>query len=61
MRSALPFLRIEDLLSLHADQVELFGGEQGVRDLGLLDLTISVATGQSDKQQIAECFRKMAR
>jgi death on curing protein len=123
------FLSIEDVLSLHADQVNLFGGNHGVRDLGLLesavaqpkamfggkflhkdlfemaaaylfhlvqnhpfldgnkrsgamaalvfldfngvevdvpkgslyDLTISVATGQSDKRQIAEFFRTIAR
>ena len=31
------FLGVEDILTLHADQVELYGGEQGVRDLGLLE------------------------
>jgi death-on-curing protein len=119
------FLSLEDILDLHADQVDLYGGEHGVRDLGLLesaiaqpqatfgqkflhidvfemaaaylfhivqnhpfldgnkrtgtvaalvfldlngveieapkgslyDLTISVATGQADKMQIAEYFR----
>ena len=123
------FLSVDDVLSLHADQVTLYGGDPGVRDLGLLesavaqprasfggellhkdlfemaaaylfhivqnhpfldgnkrtgvvaalvfldlngieinaptgsiyDLTISVATGQAGKGQIAEVFREMAR
>lgn len=31
------FLDVPDLLRIHADQVELYGGEHGVRDLGLLE------------------------
>jgi len=122
------FLGIEDILMLHADQVNLYGGEHGVRDMGLLesaaaqprasfggeflhidifemaaaylfhivqnhpfidgnkrtgvtaalafldlngieidapkgslyDLTMSVATGQARKPEIAEFFRKLA-
>ncbi|MBN2295706.1 MAG: type II toxin-antitoxin system death-on-curing family toxin [Pirellulales bacterium] len=122
------FLEIQDVLLLHSDQVNLYGGEHGVRDLDLLesaiaqpqatfegeylhkdlfdmaaaymfhivqnhplvdgnkrtglvaaltfldfngiqidapqgslyDLTISVATGQSGKAEIAEFFRKLA-
>jgi hypothetical protein len=30
------FLSVEDILSLHADQVELYGGSHDVRDMGLL-------------------------
>jgi len=123
------FLTVEDVLILHADLIDLFGGEHGVRDLGLLesalaqpratfggeflhsdvfdmaaaymfhiiqnhplvdgnkrtgssaalvfldrngleveapegslyDLSISVATGQAGKKEIAEFFRKRAR
>ena len=29
------FLSTEDVLALHADQIDLYGGEDGVRDLGL--------------------------
>jgi death on curing protein len=122
------FLSVEDVLYLHSDQVDLYGGHHGIRDQGLLesavaqpqamfggkylhkdlfemaaaylfhlvqnhpffdgnkrtgavaamvflefngidinapegsiyDLTISVATGQTNKQQIAEFFRKAA-
>jgi death-on-curing protein len=35
------FLSTEDVLTLHADQVELYGGEHGVRDLGLLDSAVA--------------------
>ncbi len=35
------FLSVEDVLTLHADQVDLYGGEHGVRDLGLLESGIA--------------------
>ena len=35
------FLSIEDVLSLHADQVGLYGGEHGVRDMGLLESAVA--------------------
>ena len=35
------FLEVEDVLSLHADQVTLDGGEHGVRDVGLLESAIA--------------------
>jgi death-on-curing protein len=31
------FLEIEDILTIHANQVNLYGGEHGVRDMGLLE------------------------
>ncbi|GAA4002466.1 hypothetical protein GCM10022631_11480 [Deinococcus rubellus] len=34
------FLRLEDVLALHTEQIELFGGEAGVRDLGLLESAV---------------------
>ena len=33
---AIEFLAIEDVLYIHQNQVEHYGGERGVRDLGLL-------------------------
>jgi death-on-curing protein len=35
------FLSVEDVLTLHADQVEMYGGDQGVRDLGLLESAVA--------------------
>ncbi len=38
---AIDFLSTEDVLLLHADQIDLYGGEHGVRDVGLLDSAIA--------------------
>lgn len=35
------FLQVEDVLMLHSNQVDLYGGEHGVRDLGLLDSAVA--------------------
>jgi death on curing protein len=35
------FLSVEDILALHADQVDLYGGEHGVRDAGLLESAVA--------------------
>ncbi|MCL4195155.1 MAG: type II toxin-antitoxin system death-on-curing family toxin [Thermoguttaceae bacterium] len=35
------FLSTEDVLALHADLVDLYGGEHGVRDMGLLDSAVA--------------------
>lgn len=35
------FLSIEDVLSLHADQINLYGGSHGVRDAGLLESAVA--------------------
>lgn len=34
------FLSLEDVLSLHADQLELYGGSSGVRDSGALEAAV---------------------
>ncbi|MBN2475889.1 MAG: type II toxin-antitoxin system death-on-curing family toxin [Pirellulales bacterium] len=35
------FLHVEDVLDLHAAQVTLYGGEHGVRDMGLLESAVA--------------------
>lgn len=37
------FLSTEDVLSLHADQLERYGGLQGVRDAGALEAAVEMA------------------
>ena len=37
------FLDVNDVLMLHADQIELYGGEHGLRDLGLLESAVAQA------------------
>jgi death-on-curing protein len=36
------FLTIEDLLAIHADQIERYGGSSGLRDAGLLDAAVAM-------------------
>ncbi len=38
---ATDFLGVEDLLTLHADQVDRYGGEHGLRDMGLLESAVA--------------------
>ena len=34
------FLDVQDVLSLHADMVALYGGQSGVRDMALLESAV---------------------
>lgn len=34
------FLSVDDVLEIHADQIERYGGEHGVRELGLLESAV---------------------
>jgi death-on-curing protein len=36
------FLSLKDVLALHADQIEQYGGSHGVRDLGLLQSALAM-------------------
>jgi death on curing protein len=35
------FVRVEDVLSIHCNQIDLYGGEHGVRDIGLLESAVA--------------------
>ncbi len=37
------FLGLDEVLALHVDQIETYGGKEGVRDLGLLESAVAVA------------------
>jgi death-on-curing protein len=37
------FLGLDEVLALHVDQIEIYGGKEGVRDLGLLESAVAVA------------------
>jgi death-on-curing protein len=37
------FLTVEEVLSLHAEQLELYGGSPGVRDAGALEAAVQMA------------------
>ena len=36
------FLELEDVVAIHADQIERYGGSAGIRDLGLLDAAVAM-------------------
>ncbi|MEW6202334.1 MAG: type II toxin-antitoxin system death-on-curing family toxin [bacterium] len=36
------FLSLADAVEIHADQIERYGGEPGVRDIGLLDAALAM-------------------
>lgn len=38
---SIDFLNIEDVLKLHSNQIELYGGDHSVRDMGLLESAIA--------------------
>ncbi|MDA9256788.1 type II toxin-antitoxin system death-on-curing family toxin [Pseudomonadales bacterium] len=34
------YIRVEDILAIHADQIESYGGGEGIRDPGLLEVAL---------------------
>jgi death-on-curing protein len=55
------FLETQDVLMLHADQVELYGGEHGVRDPGLLESAVAQARATFDGELLhADAFEMAA-
>jgi len=34
------YIRVDDILAIHADQIDRFGGSRGVRDAGLLEAAL---------------------
>ena len=54
------FLGVEDILTLHADQVELYGGEHGVRDMGLLESAAAQPRASFDGQLLHSDIFEMA-
>ncbi len=39
---AMDFLTVEDVLEIHLDQIQRYGGDAGVRDMGLLDSAVAM-------------------
>lgn len=39
---AIDFLQLEDVLQIHQDQIDLYGGSLGIRDIGLLQSAIAM-------------------
>lgn len=54
------FLTLADALQLHADQVDLYGGGPGVRDLGLLESALAQPSATFDGQPLHSDIFEMA-
>lgn len=48
--SEIDFLSLDDLLFAHTDQIKRYGGDSGVRDLGLLESALSQPQATFDGQ-----------
>ena len=54
------FLTLDEVLALHADQIERYGGSQGIRDMGLLESALAVPAATFGGQFLHGSFHEMA-
>ena len=54
------FLDVDDVLALHAAQLDAHGGQDGVRDRGLLESAVAAASATFDGQFLHEDLFAMA-
>lgn len=54
------FLTLDDVLLIHADQVTRYGGDRGVRDLGLLESAVAMPGATFDGQFLHRDVYEMA-
>jgi len=54
------FLAVEDVLALHCEQLERFGGSAGVRDRGALESAVAVPAATFDGNLLYEDLFQMA-
>lgn len=54
------FLGIDDVLAIHRDQIERYGGEMGVRDVGLLESAVAMPSASFGGQALHSDIFKMA-
>jgi death on curing protein len=54
------FLHVEDVLDLHDAQVSLYGGEHGVRDMGLLESAVAQPRATFDREYLHKDLFEMA-
>ena len=59
MRAPL-FLTLDEVFSLHAEQIRLFGGASGIRDIGLLESAVGSAEATFDGAFLHETIFAMA-
>ena len=54
------FLTLDEVLALHADQIERYGGQPGIRDLGLLESALAMPRAAFGGQRLHESLPEMA-
>jgi death-on-curing protein len=54
------FLELEEVLLIHTDQIERYGGRSGVRDLGLLESALAVPRAGSGGEYFHVSLHEMA-
>ncbi|RPI62683.1 MAG: type II toxin-antitoxin system death-on-curing family toxin [Planctomycetaceae bacterium] len=54
------FLQLADILMLHAEQIDLYGGEHGFRDIGLLESAVAQAQATFDGKRLHGDLFEMA-
>ena len=54
------FLSLDEVLALHADQIERYGGELGLRDLGLLQSALAMPQAKFGGEWLHPTLHEMA-
>ncbi len=54
------FLTLDEVLALHADQIERYGGRPGIRDLGLLESALAMPRAAFGGRRLHESLPEMA-
>lgn len=60
MKSAPVFLTLDEVLALHADQIDRYGGTIGVRDLGLLQSALATPAATFGGEYLHATIHEMA-
>lgn len=54
------FLTLVDILNIHQDQIKLYGGETGIRDINLISSALSVVESTFDEKYLHKDIFEMA-
>jgi death-on-curing protein len=54
------FLTLDEVIALHADQIERYGGRAGIRDLGLLQSALGTPSATFEGRFLHEGLHEMA-
>jgi death-on-curing protein len=55
-----PFLTVDEVLAVHADQIRRYGGSHGLRDLGLLSSALAMPQASFDGVYLHTSLAEMA-